>query len=237
MAESSSRRGPFDPPTEPRGPSALARLPVGRHGLPREFIEANQRNRLLAAALEVFTGRGYAASSIADVIKLAGVSRNTFYAHFADKEACFLAAYDVVVSWLTERAGDAAHRADGWARVAVAVIDELTRLLAADPRLARLCTVEIFQAGSPAARRHRALTERLASALRDGREVGAGADELPAILDEVLVGGAISVLAEAVIIGEAERLAELGPELSEVLLFPYLGLTAARELVAEASRT
>jgi AcrR family transcriptional regulator len=213
----------------------LSRLPVGRHGLPREFIEANQRNRLMAAALEVFTGRGYAAASISDVIKAAGVSRNTFYAHFADKEACFLATYDVVLAWLSGHALAAAESADGWAPGVIVVTTTLTGLLAADPRLARLCAVEVFQAGPPAARRHEALIERLTSALRAGRDAGSRAGELPAILDAVLVGGVISLIARWVNAGEGDRLTDLDRELSEVLLAPYLGLTAARELIATAT--
>jgi AcrR family transcriptional regulator len=212
----------------------LSRLPVGRHGLPREFIEANQRNRLMAAALGVFTGRGYAAASISDVIKAAGVSRNTFYAHFSGKEECFLATYDVVLAWLSEHALAAAESADGWGPAAIAVIDSLLVLLAADPRLARLCAVEVFQAGPPAARRHEALIERLTSSLRAGRVAGSRGGELPVILDAVLVGGVISLIARWVNADEGDRLVDLDRELSEVLLAPYLGLSAARELIATA---
>jgi AcrR family transcriptional regulator len=235
VERSTAGGGPFDLPIRPEAPWALARLPAGRHGLPREFVEANQRTRLMAAALEVFTGRGYATASIADVIAAAGVSRHTFYAHYADKEACFLATYDVAVAWLTEGALDASSRADGWGRQAIAAIDSLLGALAGDPRLARLCTVEVLQGGPPAVRRHQALTLRLASALRGGRDVGPGGAELPPILDAVLVGGAISVVSEWVNAGEGERLAELGAGLSEALLAPYLGDATARELVADAS--
>lgn len=41
--------------------------------------------------------RGYSATSVANVIELAGVSRTTFYEHFANKDECFLAAYEVMV--------------------------------------------------------------------------------------------------------------------------------------------
>jgi AcrR family transcriptional regulator len=225
------QRGPFDPQAQPKAPWALARLPVGRHGLPREFIEANQRNRLMAAALDVYSGRGYAAGSIADLIKAAGVSRNTFYAHFADKEACFLATYDVVVEWLTTQALDTAREADGWAPRVIAVTASLTQVLAADPRLARLCAVEVFQAGAPAARRHAALIERLTGALRAGRTAGPHGSELPVLLDAVLIGGVISLLARWANAGGGERLADLGGEISEVLLAPYLGPAAARDLL------
>ena len=44
---------------------------------------------------QVVAEKGYAATTVADVVERAGVSRRTFYEQFADKEACFLAAYDV----------------------------------------------------------------------------------------------------------------------------------------------
>ncbi|HEX3361811.1 MAG TPA: TetR/AcrR family transcriptional regulator [Solirubrobacterales bacterium] len=224
-------QGPFTVGVEHSPEAFLTRLPVGRHGLPRDFIEENQRNRLMAAALEVFADRGYATVSVADVIKVAGVSRNTFYAYFADKEACFLATYDVVAAWLTERAAAAAGDADAWAPAVIAVIDTLTSLLAADPRLARLCTVDVYQVGAPAARRHEDLIERLTRALRAGRSAGSRGAELPPVLDAILVGGVVSLVARWVNTGEGDRLAELAPELSEALLAPYLGRAAVRELL------
>ena len=54
----------------------------------------SQRGRLICAIADAVAAKGYAATSVADVIALAGVSRKTFYEHFGDKEACFLAAYD-----------------------------------------------------------------------------------------------------------------------------------------------
>ena len=224
--------GPFDLSPEPEAPWALARLPAGRHGLPREFIERNQRNRLMAAALEVFAERGYAAASIADVIKLAGVFRNTFYAHFADKEACFLGTYDVVVEWLAAQALGSIAGAEDWAHRVVAVVRTLTTVLADDPRLPRLLGIEALAAGARARSRHETSIERLAAAFRRGRpEDLRDLGRLP-LLDPVLVVGAISVLVRRTERGGAGRAEEVSAELGEVLLAPYLGPAAARELVA-----
>ena len=57
----------------------------------------NQRERMLAAVVEVVGQVGYASMTVSDVISRAGVSRRTFYEHFANKEDVFLAAYDHVV--------------------------------------------------------------------------------------------------------------------------------------------
>src|SRR3712207_4871654 len=69
-------------------------LPRGRHAAPREVVWQSQRDRLLAAMADAVAEKGYAKASVADVIERAGVSRKTFYEHFANKEECFLAASD-----------------------------------------------------------------------------------------------------------------------------------------------
>lgn len=65
-------------------------LPRGPHDLTREQVESSQRRRLTAAMTKVVGERGYANTSVAEVIKEAGVSRATFYVLFRDKEQCFI---------------------------------------------------------------------------------------------------------------------------------------------------
>src|SRR5215208_4754465 len=72
-------------------------LPRGPHHLAREEVLASQRGRMLEAMAQVVADKGYGAATVADVIERAGVSRKTFYEHFKDKEACFLAAFDTAV--------------------------------------------------------------------------------------------------------------------------------------------
>ena len=87
---------------------ALARLPAGRHGLPRSFVAHNQRLRILAALLRVLPQRGYVNTTIGHVIEEAGVSRAAFYQQFAGKEECFLEIYDLASRWLCRRVERAA---------------------------------------------------------------------------------------------------------------------------------
>ncbi|HEX9547981.1 MAG TPA: helix-turn-helix domain-containing protein, partial [Acidimicrobiales bacterium] len=69
-------------------------LPRGPHRLTRDEVAASQRTRLMAAFTSLLAERGYAAVTIGDLAARAGVSRAAFYEHFADKQACLLAAYD-----------------------------------------------------------------------------------------------------------------------------------------------
>ena len=67
-------------------------LPRGRSGLPPETVRAAQRERLLRSAIAAVAESGFADVTVADIVRGARVSKAAFYAHFADKEDCFLAA-------------------------------------------------------------------------------------------------------------------------------------------------
>jgi AcrR family transcriptional regulator len=62
-------------------------LPPGRHGLPKEFVAANQRTRLLSGFSHSLRSRGYTKTTIANITACASISRRTFYEHFDGKEA------------------------------------------------------------------------------------------------------------------------------------------------------
>ncbi|HEY6310431.1 MAG TPA: helix-turn-helix domain-containing protein, partial [Streptosporangiaceae bacterium] len=67
-------------------------LPRGRSRLPQPDVRASQRERLLRSVIAAVSESGYLAVTVADIVRRARVSRVAFYAHFADKEDCFLAA-------------------------------------------------------------------------------------------------------------------------------------------------
>src|SRR6201988_3340021 len=67
-------------------------LPRGRSRLPLSAVRAAQRERLLRSGIAAVFGSGYLAVTVADIVRRARVSRAAFYAHFTDKEDCFLAA-------------------------------------------------------------------------------------------------------------------------------------------------
>jgi AcrR family transcriptional regulator len=75
-------------------PSQVTPLPRGRHNLSRQNVLDSQRERLVRAILECVAERGYADTTISDVVAKARVSRNAFYELFEDKADCYLAACD-----------------------------------------------------------------------------------------------------------------------------------------------
>ena len=93
------RPGYCKPVAETKPGGTLARthegqpgLPRGRNGLPLRAVRASQRERLLRSVIAAVSDIGYPSVTVADVVRRARVSRAAFYAHFADKEECFLTA-------------------------------------------------------------------------------------------------------------------------------------------------
>jgi AcrR family transcriptional regulator len=72
------------------------RLSPGPGKTPDKVLE-NQRRRLFAAMVACAAETGYAATRIADLATIAGISTKAFYRQFPDKEACLLATIDAVL--------------------------------------------------------------------------------------------------------------------------------------------
>lgn len=72
-------------------PRVLAR---GANSLPKDVVVLSQRSRLIEATAHCVAEKGYASTTVADIIGHAGVSRTTFYQQFKDKEDCFLFCYN-----------------------------------------------------------------------------------------------------------------------------------------------
>jgi AcrR family transcriptional regulator len=195
---------------------ALAQLPAGRHGLPRSFVAQNQRLRIIAGMLRVLPRQGFAETTIGHVTTEAGVSRSAFYSQFESKEDCFLATYDISAGWLCERVEAAAFAAKTWPEQVEAGVSEALRLLAGNPDVAHLIAVESLQAGPAARARRQLCIARLADALRAGRPASAAK---PGNLEELLVGGALSLIARDLEAGRVEELIEVTPDLVGAILF------------------
>jgi AcrR family transcriptional regulator len=156
-------------------------LPRGRHAAPRDVVMRSQRERLLAAMAEVVAEKGYGKASVADVIERAGVSRKTFYEHFANKEACFLAAYDAGADLLLEAIAQAvADKMGDWRAAMEAGTRAYLDTFAANPDLARTFVVEVLAAGPVALERRTEILDRFVEQLVGlSAAARASAPELP----------------------------------------------------------
>jgi AcrR family transcriptional regulator len=209
---------------------ATPRLPAGRHGLPREFVVQNQRERIITGLVNTVAERGYGGTTVAHITKAASVSRRTFYEHFSDKEACFLAAYEMVTDHIRASMQAAAESFEEWPQKVRAALATMLRFLAGEPDLARLCMVEPISAGGEIAARHRASMQGFVGILRAGRPEHSGERPLPEVTEETLVGGIVSLIVREISSGRGAELEQLLPDLVELTLSPFLGAEEAERL-------
>ncbi len=209
------------------------RPPRGRHNLPPEVVARSQRERLLEATMKIVAEKGYAATTVADLTREAGISRTTFYELFADKEACFLAAYDNAVDGLVRRISAAYEAEDRWPDRARAGLATLLEALAADPAQARLALVDVAAAGPAAQRRYRAAVQRLTPFFDEGRDFAPGGRSLPANASRMAAGAVVGLIADELIAGRADKLPDLLSDLLFATLVAYIGPDAAAREVGE----
>lgn len=149
----------------------MASLPKGRHGLSREEVASSQRTRLLRATVELGTERGFASLTLSDIVARAGVARSTFYENFADKQECFLEAFDYAADRVLERVLAIGPPPSGdFPSPVHAYIGRLLELCAEEPGLVRLVAADAEALSPAAAERQRAIRSRIADglvALRD----------------------------------------------------------------------
>lgn len=149
--------------------------------------------------------RGYADTTIADIVRHARVSRRTFYEQFASKEACLLALY-VAASERIIRAIAAAVETSGDRETQITRATEayLARMQA-HPRLTRTLILEILAAGPAGLQVRREINERYAGLFRGVVEADGG--RLSPELAAAAVGGINELILQAVLDDRIDRLA------------------------------
>lgn len=161
------------------------------------------RERLLAAALASFAGRGYEATSLDAVADQVGVRKQTLLYYFPSKEALLGAVIDAGVAELAEALRTAALRASDARRVR-AVVDAAMRVGTQRPELLSLLR-EVVRLGPPASLRLRAALEPLVA----GAVAGVAADDSDEGVRRTVLTAAAMLIGMAT---EAEVLESLGAE-------------------------
>jgi AcrR family transcriptional regulator len=165
------------------------------------------------------------------------VSRKTFYEQFANKEECFLAAYDTEAEELLAAIGEAIDAAaPDWLAAGLAGTQRYLAELAARPVFARTFLVEVLAAGPAALARRADVHRRFADQLR-GVMADAQRDlpELAEPADHVFAAtvGAVNELVTAHLRTQgAETLPELVPAVVDVQLALLVGRETAARIAA-----
>ncbi len=180
-------------------------------GTPPEEVARNQRRRLFGAIVALTSEKGYETVTVADVLALSGVSRSAFYAHFANKAECLVAA----VSELVEPTLAALEPGDrgGDQRQASEVFEAFFALLGTQPAAARVCFVELHAAGVAGEEIGDAAFEALAERVEALGGAPNGDPSVDPKLVRALIAGLRKLIHTRLVRDEDAELEALAPEL------------------------
>jgi AcrR family transcriptional regulator len=198
-------------------------VPRGRHAPPLEVRLTVQRRRLFESAATVFARRGFADATAEAISREAGMSKATFYEHFANKEECILALFDeAATECLRQMAVAVEHEAASYSEHLRQGTRAFLRTLAEWPDAAQTLLVEIIGAGPRATERRDAILDAFAEAIhRDNEQVAPryGAPRFATRDDAFACVGAIVELASRQLrTGTPSHIRELEPVIDRLML-------------------
>jgi AcrR family transcriptional regulator len=197
-----------------------------------ETFSPNAREQLMRTALRLAATYDYRELTAPQIADEAGVSIDAFIEHFADRDACYLAGFDMIGEQLLALAADPGLRSAEWPYAVRRTVARLMRHLAEHPLHARTIAQVAFFAGGDAVERNLGLARSIAAALTEG----ARASTCEAFSDYTLeaIAGAIWHTVRCQVANERIQLLDaLSDYVSYVVLTPFIGAQAAVEIVTD----
>lgn len=201
-------------------PEALAPLPRGRHPLPPEEVERHQRERIHRAVAQGMADHGYAVLTVGAIIAEARVSRTTFYAQFANKQEAVMGTFEETFRRFLDLIEEACADAEEWPAKLRRGLEATVGFAAAQPAMALLLAAQAEVADRALGETMLTARRRLVELLRSGRS-HPGAEKLPEITEEALVGAIAAVISRAVLDGGLDDAERLRAQLAEFILVFY----------------
>ena len=168
------------------------------------------RSRLLEGMAQAVAERGYAATTIADVVREAGVSRRTFYEHFSGKAECLVALYGAASHNALKVLRGAIDPAHPWQTQVEHALAAYLGGLAANPLLLRTLYIEILGLGPAGLAARRRVNQEIAGFMLEVVNGGKGRQApLSARMAMAVVGGINELVLECIEQDRIDRLADL----------------------------
>jgi AcrR family transcriptional regulator len=207
-------------------------FPPGRPRIPEEEIAENHRLRILHAAARLAAERGYTATKIADITKLARVDGSVFYRLFSDKQEAFAAAHELGFQQVMDITSKAFFAAEGWPQRSWEAGVALTQLLQANPLAAYVGFVEAYAVGPTTVQRVQDSQVAFMFFLQEGLIYR---DDIP-LPSRVAMEAIIAAIFEIIYMearrdGES-RIAAMLPYIAHLWLTPFMGIDEADAFIA-----
>ncbi len=209
------------------------RLPRGRHGLTPGQVIRSQRTRIISATAEVTMRKGYASTTVADIVAAAGVAKDAFYEHFQDKEHAFLEAQQHPTQFILDRCAEAYFQVPEWPYRLWNHLETLVALIAENPAMAHLRLVECYAAGPAAVQRAEEITRAFNIFIEEGYAYGEESRRRPHVFSEAITGAIFEIIRTHTARGEPARLLSLVPQLTYLGVAPFVGAEKAVSIVEQ----
>ena len=183
----------------------------------------SQRTRIISATAEVTMAKGYAATTVADIVAEAGVAKDAFYEHFEDKEHAFLEAQQHPTQYILDRCAEAYFQVPDWPHRLWNHLETLIRLIVENPAISHLRLVECYAAGPAAVKRAEEITRAFNIFLEEGYVYSTRGPSRSHLFSEAVTGAIFEVIRSHTAKGEASRLVALVPQLTYLGLAPFTG--------------
>lgn len=192
-----------------------------------------RRDRILDAALRVFSSRGYHAASVDEIAAEAQTSKGGVYFHFPGKHALFLALLEWAHRELRRRIDDAVTTAPDPLAKADAALRAVMRSFARHRRLARIFMVDALGAGPEFHQRVLAIHEEfiglVQELLEEARVAGSVAPDVDTALAARAWFGAVNSIVLGWLLAKSPASLESAYQAIRPLIYRSLGAMAPEE--------
>jgi AcrR family transcriptional regulator len=206
------------------------------HSPKLELVNSSKREKILEGMLEAVGSEGYDSTSVRTVLDRTGLYRQAFYDHFADKDACYLAALAMGIDRLEAVVAKGAAGEESWRGRLRAGLGALLDQLDAEPDFGRGVIVEVHAAGSEALARRAEALKKAADFIDLARGEVGETESPPQIAPEGIVAGIHAIVHSRLSTGATAGFRELLPEFMYFAVLPYFGAEAASAEM-QAART
>lgn len=162
--------------------------------------------------------KGYAETTIADIVREAGVSRRTFYEHFETKAECLVALYEAASLQALAVLAAGVDDDEPWQAQVERALGDYFSWMAQNPALLRTLFVEILGLGAEGLTVRRLVHEQIARFVIKVVNAAPGAPAISPQLASAIVGGISELVLEKVEQGRAAEMASLAPVASDFVL-------------------
>ncbi len=187
-----------------------------------------QRSRLLTGAVTTIDELGYPRATVGQITARARLSRRTFYQMFANRDECFAAVLDELVTTVGAELGAADIGGLPWRERIRTGVWTILAFFDREPVLARVCVVQALRAGTLVLECRETVLAQLAALVDEGRLEGSRGEGCTSLTAEGLVGAAFAIVYSRLSRRDGEPLTSLLGELMAITVLPYLGPVAAK---------